>query len=265
MMNLDNILWLACIAAETVVIGLLLYRRVWRILPVFCLYCAWDLFANIGLYAIALFFPARYFTAFLVETLVDSVLEFSVLVELAWSVLRPLRSSLPRGALAVVGSIVVVMGAAIWPFAVIPGFGNLPAEWHLLMRLQQTTSILRILFFLALAGGSQLLSIGWRNRELQVATGLGLYSMVSLAVAMLQTHQTTGSLLQYAHLHQIVVVSTFLSLLYWVFCFAQKEVERQEFSPQMQNMLLAVAGAARTTRVALTNSTDAKSGKRNGR
>ena len=43
-------------------------------------------------------------------------------------------------------------------------------------QLQHTVSILRILFFLVLAGGSQLLSIGWRDRELQVATGLGFYS-----------------------------------------------------------------------------------------
>ena len=105
-----------------------------------------------------------YFTAYLSETAVDSALEICVLIELVWSVLRPLRASLPRGALAVVAGVVVALGAAIWPFAVIPGFSNLPAKWHLLMHLQQTTSILRILFFLALAAGSQVLSIGWRKR-----------------------------------------------------------------------------------------------------
>jgi hypothetical protein len=148
--------------------------------------------------------------------------------------------------------LVVALGAAIWPFAVIPGFNNWPPEWHLLIRLQQTASILRVLFFLALAGCSQLLSIGWRDRELQVATGLGFYSMVSLAVAMLHTHLAMGA--QYTHLNQVVVASYLCSLLYWVFSFATKEAERRELSPQMQSLLLSVAGTARTARIALADS-----------
>jgi hypothetical protein len=131
------------------------------------------------------------------------------------------------------------------------------------MRLQQTTSILRVLLFLALAGCSQLLSIGWRSRELQVVTGLGFYSLVSLVIAMLHTHHELGEL--YTHLDQVVVASYLCSLMYWVFCFAQKEPERREFSPQMQSMLLAVAGAARTTRLAMTDARSSeirKNGKR---
>ncbi|MGD0902492.1 MAG: hypothetical protein ABR924_06055 [Terracidiphilus sp.] len=259
-MSLDSALWLAGIVAEAAVVGLLIHRRAWRILPVFCLYCFWDLFGNAGLYAVVRLAPASYLTAYLAETIVDSILEFGVLVELAWSVLRPLRASLPRGSLAVVGGLVAVLGAAIWPFAAIPGFGNLPPELHLLMRLEQTTAILRVLLFLALAGCSQLLSIGWRDRELQVATGLGFYSLASLVVAMLHTHEKMGPV--YNHLEQVAVASSICSLLYWVFSFAQKEAERREFSPQMQRALLAVAGAARTTRIAVADSTPAKRWKR---
>jgi hypothetical protein len=120
----------------------------------------------------------------------------------------------------------------------------------------QTTSILRILFFLALAGCSQLLSIGWRDRELQVASGLGFYSLVSLAVAMLHTHQNMGPL--YSHLQQVVVASYICSLLYWAVSFSQKEAVRREFSPQMQSLLLSVAGTARATRTALADSAVAK-------
>jgi hypothetical protein len=255
-MSLDNTFSVVGIMSEAAVLGLLLYRCVWRILPVFCVYCAWVLISNAGLYAVFSFFPSSYLTAYLAETVVESALEFGVLVELAWSVLRPLRASLPRGAPLVVAGLVLSLGAAIWPFAAIPGFGSLPPEWHLLMRLLQTTSILRVLFFLVLAGCSQLLSIGWRDRELQVATGLGFYSLVSLAVAMLHTHLTLGP--QYEHLNQVVVASYICSLLYWVFSFAQKEAERREFTPQMQSFLLAVAGTARTTRIALTESASDK-------
>ena len=255
-MSLDNALWLIGVVVEAAVVGLLVYRRVWRILPVFCIYCAWDLFSNAAGIPVFRFFPASYLTFYLANMVVDSALEFGVLIELAWSVLRPFRASLPRGAVVVVAGLVMALGAAIWPFAAIPGFGNLPPEYHHLMQLIQTTAILRILFFLALAGCSQLLSIGWRDRELQVATGLGFYSLVSLAVAMLHSHLTMGP--QYEHLIQVVVVSYICTLLYWMISFSQKEVVRRDFSPQMQSLLLSVAGTARTTRIALADSEAAK-------
>jgi len=259
-MTLDNSLWLAYVVTEAAVIVLLIYRRVWRTLPIFCAFCAWYLFSSAGAFAILRFFPARYLTAYLVQTVVGSVLEFGVLVELAWSVFRPLRASLPRSALLVVAGLVVALGAAIWPFATIPGFSYLPPEFHFFMRLEQTNAILRVLFFLVLAGFGQLLSIGWRDRELQIATGLGFYSIVDLAVAMLHTHLTVWS--QYAHLNQVVVASYICSLMYWVYSFAQKEAKRQEFTPQMQNLLLAVAGAARSTRVGLAESVTVKNRER---
>jgi hypothetical protein len=41
-------------------------------------------------------------------------------------------------------------------------------------------------------------------------------------------------------------------MFYWILSFSQKEEERREFSPQMQSLLLAVAGNARTTRMVLS-------------
>jgi hypothetical protein len=159
-----------------------------------------------------------------------------------------------------VGALIVAAGAAIWPFSGIHELAGLSPVMRNLVRLDQTTSILRILFFLALAGCSQLLSIGWRDRELQVATGLGFYSMVSLVVAMLHTHQAMGP--AYLHLEQVVVASSDCSLLYWVFCFAQKEAERRAFTPQMEHFLLAAAGAARSARIAIEDSTQTNRRKR---
>jgi hypothetical protein len=258
-LSLDNALWLASFLAEAAVVGLLVYRHVWRTLPVFTLYCAWFLLVDAAAVLVMRSFPNSYFRFYLTVTVVYSVLEFAVLVELAWSVLRPLRNSLPRSTVLIIGAFILGLGAAIWPFATIPGFGDLPPEWHLLMHLQQDTSLLRILIFLLLAGCSQLLSISWRDRELQVATGLGFYSLVGLAVAVIHTHQTKNS--QYMHLDQLEVASYIGSLLYWAVSIAQKEAERREFTPQMQNLLLAMAGTAKSTRITLVSSAAAKSRK----
>ena len=176
-MSLDNTIWIAGIVTEAAVVGLLVYRRIWRQLPLFCLYCVWDLAINLIGFLSQRFFPSGInWTTYLIQTAMDSVLQFCVLVEVAWSVLRPIRGSLPRFTIVVVGVILLVIGAAIWPFTTLPNLGQMPIEQQLLVHLQQAVAILRILFFLILAGCSQLLSLGWRDRELQVATGLGLYS-----------------------------------------------------------------------------------------
>lgn len=251
-MSLDNILSIIGIVSEAVLVGLLVYRRLWQTLPVFGIYCAWALLSDAGAYAISHFSPTNYLAAYVAALSVDSALEFCVLTELTWSVLRPLRSSLSRVSLVVISAFVLGAGLAIWFFVSIPGVTVVSPQAHFMVRLQQTTSILRILFFLVLAGFSQLLSIGWRDREFQVVTGLGFFSVVSLAVEMLHTHQAFGP--QYGHLNRVVIVSYIASLLYWVFSFAQQEAPRREFTPQMQNFLLAVAGVARANRVAMTSS-----------
>lgn len=260
-MSLDNAIWLAGIVIEAAVVGLLFYRRVWRILPVFCLYCIWDICSNLGTFLVDRYYPASYFRVFFAQTILDSVLQFSVLVEIAWSVLRPVRPSLPRGALLVVGALILLAGAVIWPFAAISGIAHVSKQSLLLAQLWHTVTILRILFFLLLAAGSQLLSIGWRDRELQVATGLGFYSLVSMTVSIVHAHQSTGS--QYVRLEQLVVISFLCSLVYWLFSFSQKEAARREFTPQMQSFLLAMAGAARSTRVAVTEAQATKPRKHN--
>jgi hypothetical protein len=258
MMSLDNTIWLAGIVAEAVVVGLLIYRRVWRLLPIFFVYLCWDLLSNIISYATSHLFPGSstnshfYLLTYLVATIVDSLLQFGVLVELAWSVLRPIRASLPRFTIVLICGLILIVGAAVWMLVPAPGAGGYSTPWRLLLQLEQTVSILRILFFLVLSALSQLLSMGWRDRELQVATGLGLYSIVSLGVTMLQTHQAWG---QERMLFNRVAIAGFLcSLLYWLYSFAQQEAKRREFTPQMQNLLLAVAGAARANRATLSSS-----------
>ena len=202
-----------------------------------------------------------YAGAYLTQAVIESVLEFALLVEIAWSVLRPIRDSLPRRTLPIIIVLVVALGAAVWPFAGLHLLADLTPTIRGIVHVQQTAAILRILFFLLLAGFSQLLSIGWRDRELQVVTGLGIFSLVSLLAAMMHTRET--SVMQYGHLNQLVIASYLCSLAYWAFSFGQKEAARREFTPQMQSFLLAVAGAARAERSALAESTSSSHRRKN--
>jgi hypothetical protein len=259
LVGLNDILEFAGMAFEAAVLGLLIYRRAWRTLPFFFIYSVWTLLSDCGDYIVSQDFPAAYLNTYFVGQIVDFALQLSVLTELSWSIIRPFRASLPRPTIWILGGLIVAAGMVIWPFAGIAAYAHYPWQWHAIGRLQQTESILRVLFFLILAGCSQLLSIGWRDRELQVATGLGFYSFVSLTTTVLRAHETAD---QYRTLYQFMVASYLVSLLYWVVSFAQKEAERREFSPQMQGLLLAMAGNARSTRIALTGSGPANTGKR---
>jgi hypothetical protein len=248
MVALDTILWLTGDGAIAAVAILLVRKGTFRTFPVFFSYMVWSLVSDLALAAVNHFDPAFYYNAYSISNTMDSLFQFGVLVELLWAVLRPIRGSLPRWTLLAIGLLTALVGAAVWPLAAGWGFGSLSAAGRLNVHVQETVSVLRILFFLLLAGCSQLLSIGWRDRELQIATGLGFYSLVSLAV---WTQHRTGP--QYHSLDQLASASYICSLGYWVYSFAQQEAKRREFTPQMESFLLAVAGNARSTRSAIKN------------
>jgi len=240
----------AGVVGEAVVFTLLLRRRGWSTLPFFCLYILYSLASDVTGYIVLakhseLLYGRYYFT----QIILDSILQFAVLGELAWSVLRPVRSSLPRGFRIVVYVLIALAGAAMWPLATLTVPPALTRLSSILFHLQETFSILRVVCFLIMASLSQLLSIGWRDRELQVATGLGFYSIASLLVTVLHSHQAMGT--QYHWLDQALSVSYLGTMTYWVFSFATKEQERKEFSPQMQQLLVLMSGGARTGRMAL--------------
>jgi len=248
--SLDTAILIASIVGEAVVSGLLLRRKAWQTLPCFTTYVIWtltsDLASSLILWKMSPFVYGRYYIG---QAIVDSLLQFTVLVELAWSVLSPVRPSLPRGSLVMLSLLIALAGLAIWPLAGMALPQNFTGLNVVLFQLQETVAILRVACFLVMASFSQLLSIGWRDRELQIATGLGFYSIVSLIVALLHSHQGTGP--EYHWPDQALSVSYIGSLSYWVLIFATKEQERKEFSPQMQQLLLLMSGGARSDRVAL--------------
>ena len=254
---------IAGMAAEVILIFLLARGRVFRTLPAYFLYLCWSLFSDGLLYYVRVSFPQSFFNIYIAQLVIDSIMIFALLVEVAWSVLRPIRNALPKYSWVGIALMVAVGAAILWPIAGLTA-PILNPESRNLFLLQQTTAILRAVFFLVLAVFSQFLSIGWRDRELQIATGLGFFSIISLAVTIIHTHQAIGPAdgqwgVLYHWLDRIVSFSYLGALVYWCVAFATKTVERREFTPQMKSMLLAVAGTARHTRIDLEDST--KSGR----
>lgn len=262
-MTLDITLELVAILVQSGVLGLLAYRRIYKSLPLFSFYIVWLLLLQgMNLCLSRLVSDARmYERAFLLAAIIDAAFMFCVLVELSMSVLKPIRSALPRWTFIIVGALFAFAFVAVWSFARPAGIGQLNLVSQRIIHLDITTTVLQIVFFLAVAAFSQLLSIGWRDRELQIASGLGFYALVGLSVTLMHMNQGAGNADQYHMLDQIVTGSYIVSMVYWVISFAQKVPERREFTPQMESFLLALAGQARTTRMAMTSSSEFKKGK----
>ncbi len=249
-MNLDTILWLIGLSAEIGVVALCVKGKLYRITPVFCAYMGWSLVIDILFYFLNrspnYFRSEAYLRFYSIEMVLDSIFQFAVLVELGWAVLRPIRSSLPRYSLLILSLLFAVLFGLIWPISAHMLPQGLLGYGTLFVHGQQTIAVLRVVIFMALAGFSQLLAIGWKNRELQIATGLGFYSMCTLAISIIHSHQNlTGRGWYYHVLDQVGVASYICSMIYWIFSFAQQEQERQQFTPEMRNFLLAVTGGGR--------------------
>ena len=251
-MGLAAVFMLCGVVTELAVLGVLIYRRTWRTLPVFFAYCVWALLSDSLAFAVLITAPDAYNVQFyFADTVIDFSLQLSVLIELAWSVLRPLRGGLSRRAILVLAVLILAAGAAIWPFTGFAGSGIPGGIWLHMFQMQQTASVLRILFFVGLAGCSHLLSLSWRDRELQVATGFGFYSLMSVTVAAVNAHVTDE--VQITHLGYLVSISFLGSLIYWVFSFARQEEARREFTPQMKQTLMALAATAHISRIILAD------------
>ena len=112
--------------------------------------------------------------------------------------------------------------------------------------LDLTVGLLRMLIFVATAGFAQVLGIGWKNKVLQLATALSFYSAVNLIVSLGERHSgaSTG-------LEPFRSVAYALELGFLVWAFTTKEVRRREFSPQMEQFLVTLAGRAKLARTAL--------------
>jgi hypothetical protein len=231
--------------AEICLFVVLVARRQYKVFPVFTFYIGFSVLNDIGVAALMVASPhiARSLAFGLLP--LQYLIELGVLLEIAWNVLRPVHLSLPQG------SIRVFIGAVALALLV----GTLLA-WHLDQTgkriedfrgpLDLTVGLMRMLIFAATAGFAQLLGIGWKNKVLQLATALSFYSAVDLLVSLVQRY-TGGS----RNLDAIRAVAFTLELGFLIWAFTTKEVRRREFSPQMEQFLVTLAGRAKLARTAL--------------
>ncbi len=109
-----------------------------------------------------------------------------------------------------------------------------------------------MLIFAVTAGFAQLLGIGWKNKVLQLATALSFYSAVDLIANLVQKPQRLAPTDTVDH---IKAVNFLFEMCFLVWAFTTKDVRRREFSPQMEQFLVTLAGQSKAR--AYSTGTDA--------
>ncbi len=244
-----------------VLVAVFASKRAWAGRSIFFAYIVWSLLSDI----VFLYLDATNrnvtLTPYIVELAIDSALQFCVIAEIAWSTIKPLRNSLPKGLVFFLPLLLLAIAALCWPFATLVVPTHLRAHGYASLVLNQTVAILRIAFFLLLASFSQFFSIGWRDREMQIASGLGFYAAISLVVAIIHSHGMVGP--QYHWLDLVTSFGYLGTLAYWVVSFAQKEPEARKISPQMVRFLVSIGGTVQAERLALETAVKKKPGNQN--
>jgi len=224
---LDTVsIWAGAILGTTL-FALAIWQRTFRTLPVFFSYLVWCVCSAAAEPLVVQLSAENYLQFYLLNMTVDDLFHFAILAELGRAVLRyndaasPKRSTL---VLLMTLAIVLVWSLGRWVFPT-----RLPAIQLTYVLLLQGFAILRVACLLTLAWWSSLHAFRWPARALQIASGFGVYAVVSLGTALLHTHGMTG--VQYHWLDQIQVASYLGALSYWVLAFGTKEAESEILVP----------------------------------
>jgi hypothetical protein len=232
--------------AEVGLFVVLIVRRQYKIFPFFTLYIAFNLLYDVGTGALLVLFPVLVARSIAFGLLpLGYLLALGVLLEITWNVLRPVHASLPQGSIRLFGG---SMALAL--------LGGVLLAWHfdktgnkiqdVKVPLDLIVGLLRMVIFAGTAGFAQLLGIGWKNKVLQIATALSFYSAVDLIVSLVARY-SGGS----RNLEGIRAVAFAMELGFLLWAFTTKEVRRREFSPQMEQFLVTLAGRAKLARTTL--------------
>ena len=224
-MTLDSIdltLWLAGIGMEAFLLGLVLWKRVYRALPVFSCFFVWCLLSDGGM-AVASRFPNAYLQATLVNITVDALFQLAILAELGRVVVRHNHVAPPSRIVIVLLTVLAFILAGSLNKWALPT--KLPTANMLYLVLMQLFAVLRAVFLLTLVCWSSLQGLRWPPRELRIVTGLGVYIMATVCVAILHSQNMIG--MQFHWLDQVLVAIYLWTLSYWIFASTTNVVEPQ--------------------------------------
>jgi hypothetical protein len=161
--------------------------------------------------------------ATLVNITCDALFQLAILAELGRVVMRYNHvSPLSRTVIALLTALAIVLAGSLNKWT-IPT--QLPIMDMVYLVLMQIFAVLRVVFLLTLVWWSSLQGLHWPTRELRIVTGLGVYIIATLIVAILHSHNMVG--MQFHWLDQLLVAIYLWTLSYWILASTTSVVETQ--------------------------------------
>jgi hypothetical protein len=257
----DGVLWLLASIGQLLLLSVLIFRRRYKEFPIFTCLVLWAALSDPLLLVVLMtqhdVYSLTYYRTYFTFNILEYALELAVLVEVAADVLRPVRKSLPKGILFILLGCMAVVGFAGFFFAAHLNASTLTHPRAFIV-MDASVAIMRLVTFLAIAAFSQVLGIGWKNHILQLASGLAFYAAVSLIVALAHSFLRAGPdySRQYFAFDHLRIGGYLCALYYWCYSFARQEAPRKEFSPQMAQLLVSIAGNTKRQQSLVARSID---------
>jgi hypothetical protein len=104
--SIDLALWLLAVLLEGAVLAIVLWRRIYRSLPVFACFLGWCLLSDAGMAAMQRI-PNAYLPATLVNMTIDALCQIAILAEIGRALVRHNRIAPP--------SRVIIFCSVRWP------------------------------------------------------------------------------------------------------------------------------------------------------
>ena len=241
--GLDLLLWAFGLLGHALLLGVLVIRRRAKEFPAFTAFIAANVLRTLLLATIRQSGSERaYFLAYVVTQVLDVMLQFAVVYEVASHVFRPLGRWAPdirRGIwLISVGSLAVA-GALSWLGT------SVQANWRatLFIRLSFFSSTLMSELFVGMVFLSVTVGLPWRTHVARIAHGLGAYSLVDVAIEA--AHTLHGS----AYRNRVDATWTYfrmavylLCLLYWIVTLWRRAPEPRELPAEVRKHLRDLQG-----------------------
>ena len=210
-------IWIVNALLQWVLLGLILWKRLWHQHPAFTLYIAFNSFKTTALIWIALLLPSRYFAVNWIVRLVGLPLFVAVLIEVFAAVFRP-YSTLPRGTIrwfriALVSLVLLTAAAALYFPG--PDPGNVR---NTVMVLNRSASIIFAGAFAFTALFSSYFGIPWQPRTYGIGVGFLLFMAVDLFTSSMAA--TYGIAVARA-LASVSMLGYSLALVTWLTYFAR--------------------------------------------
>src|SRR5882757_1071726 len=254
LVTVDGVLETVTLVAQAAIAYLMIKRRSSRDYPILLTY----MFFNLAIDPLAwlLQHTGIYLKFYFTGQVLDYLLQLLIILEIGRNVLRPSKRSLPFRLWPIVTGGILVCAIVAATFSPSTPSGSDTAG---LLRVTLGLAILKLLLFAGMAGFAQFLGIGWKSRVLQLASGLAFYGAVSLLVQLSSSHLPSTGPAYSAHLVRFAQIqwgAYSVTLISWIWAFSRNEAPRKDFTPQMQEVLVTIAGAAKRTRLAVTRSGD---------